>query len=62
MLATSLVARRTGAGVAILGVVLSLYSRLWQMWETAERAGLITANLMWSVSLRYFFTLSHEYC
>ena len=27
----------------------------WQMWETAERAGLITANLMWSVSTYFCF-------
>ena len=36
-------------GILVPTVVPHL-ANTWQMWETAEKAGLITANLMWCVS------------
>ena len=35
-------------------------SCLSQMWETAERAGLITANLMWFVSQSFYLCDRHD--
>ena len=50
-----MVVRRTGLSIPYIKSQYSLTLSLFaiQMWETAERAGIKTANLMWSAQVNF---------